>query len=130
MITGYINADREAIIPLVILNPDRQQYAIEAVLDTGFNGYLTLTGEVIRQFNLPLVGNRRAMLGDGQAVVLDVFLSQVLWHGRTQEVLILQADGGPLVGMALLYGSRVILDVQEEGGVTIQDLPIPTGSKT
>jgi clan AA aspartic protease len=122
MITGHVNADHEAVIPVVLLSPDQQQDAVEAVLDTGFNGYLTLSSQIIHRLSLPLVGNRRAMLGDGHVVVLDMYLGWVLWHGRTQEVLILQADGGPLIGMALLYGSRVTLDVKEEGKVTIQEL--------
>ncbi len=70
------------------------------------------------------------MLGDGHVVVLDVYMGVVLWHDREQEVMVLQADGGPLVGRSLLYGSRLTLNVQEEGVVTIQDLSIPTEGKT
>ena len=32
-------------------------------------------------------------------------------------------DGGPLIGIALLYGSRVTLDVVDGGGVTVEELP-------
>lgn len=113
----------------MILNPDNRQVAIETVLDTGFNGYLTLPKEIITKLNLPLVGNRRAMLGDGQVVVLDVYMGAVLWHDHEQEVMVLQANGGPLIGMSLLYGSRVTLNIQEEGVVTIQDLPVTAEGK-
>ena len=34
-------------------------------------------------------------------------------------MLVLQADGGPLVGMSLLYGNRVMLEVVDNGDVTI-----------
>jgi predicted aspartyl protease len=71
-----------------------------------------------------LAGNRRATLGDGNVVVLDVYLVKVLWHNQEREVLVLQADGGPLVGMSLLYGSRVTLDVVDDGNVTINTLPL------
>src|SRR5262249_60579706 len=33
------------------------------------------------------------------------------WHGRERDVIVLEADGDPLIGMSLLYGSRVTLDV-------------------
>lgn len=56
-------------------------------------------------------------------VVLDVYLAKVLWYGQEREVLVLQADGGPLVGMSLLYGSRVMLEVVDNGDVTIDPLP-------
>jgi hypothetical protein len=35
----------------------------------------------------------------------------------------LQADGGPLVGMALLYGSRVVLHIVDDGDVLIEPWP-------
>ncbi len=56
-------------------------------------------------------------------MVLDVCLAKVLWYGQEREVLVLQADGGPLVGMSLLYGSRVMLEVVDNGDVTIDPLP-------
>ena len=37
--------------------------------------------------------------------------------------MLLDADGGPLVGMSLLYGSRVTLDVVDGGPITIEPLP-------
>jgi len=38
------------------------------------------------------------------------------------EVLVLAAEGGVLLGMALLAGSRVTLDVEDDGAVTIEAL--------
>jgi hypothetical protein len=38
-------------------------------------------------------------------------------------VLVLAADGGPLVGLSLLYGHRVTLDVVDGGRVSIEALP-------
>ena len=68
-------------------------------------------------------GNRRATLADGSVVVLDVYLATVLWHEQEREILVLQAEGGPLVGMGLLYGSRVVLHVVEDGEVLIEPWP-------
>ena len=42
MITGVVNADHEATIQLVIQGDHGQQETIEAVIDTGFTGSLTL----------------------------------------------------------------------------------------
>jgi predicted aspartyl protease len=78
---------------------------------------------VVRARQLPLVGNRRATLADGSVVVLDVYLATVLWHEQEREILVLQAEGGPLVGMGLLYGSRVVLHVVEDGEVLIEPWP-------
>ena len=47
---------------------------------------------------------------------------RIIWHGQGLEVPVLQADGGPLIGMALLNGSRVIMDVVKDGQVKIEKL--------
>ena len=78
---------------------------------------------LIDRLKLQLAGNRRATLGDGNVVVLDVYLGKVLWHNHERDVLVLQADGGPLIGMSLLYGSQVTLDVVDGGDVTVRELP-------
>ncbi len=122
MITGKITANREAIIELEIIGSNQKRENVEAVLDTGFNGYLTLTNDLINSLKLQLAGSRHVTLGDGNVVVLDMYLAKVLWHGQEREVLILEAEGGPLVGMSLLYGSRVMLEVVDNGDVTIGPL--------
>jgi clan AA aspartic protease len=96
---------------------------VDAVLDTGFNGFLTLPSHVVQTRQFPFVGHRRATLGDGSIVVLDLYLPTVLWHEPEREVLVLQADGESLVGMALLYGSRVVLHVVDDGDVLIEPWP-------
>jgi clan AA aspartic protease len=123
MILGSVTADRDAIVPLEVTGPNRQWHRIEVIIDTGFNGFLTLPSALVYILRLPLVGNRRATLGDGSVIVLDVYLATVLWHSQEREVLVLQADGDALVGMSLLYGNRVILDIVDDGDVLIDELP-------
>ena len=122
MITGKINANREAIIELEVIGSNQKREKVEAAIDTGFNGYLTLPNDLINYLKLQLAGSRHVTLGDGNVVVLDMYLTKVLWHGQEREVLTLQADGGPLIGMSLLYGNRVMLDVIDNGDVTIDSL--------
>jgi predicted aspartyl protease len=120
MIAGKVTARREARLRLTVIARDNQEHLIEVVLD---NGFLTLPTGVIRALRLPLAGNRRVILGDGSSVVLDSYAAWVLWHERGRRVLVLQADGDPVIGMSLLHGSRVVLDVLEDGDVTIDPLP-------
>jgi hypothetical protein len=47
----------------------------------------------------------------------------VVWHGLPAEVLILRTTGAPLVGMSLLDGNRITMDVVDGGDVTIDRLP-------
>ena len=122
MIIGKVTANREAVIELEVVGSNQRKENVETIIDTGFNGYLTLPNDLINYLKLQLAGSRHVTLGDGNVVVLDMYLAKVLWHGQEREVLILEAEGGPLVGMSLLYGSRVMLEVVDNGDVTIASL--------
>jgi clan AA aspartic protease len=123
MMTGKVTALREATVCVTVTGPNQHRQVVDAVLDTGFNGFLTLPSHMVPALRLSFVGNRRATLGDGSIVVLDLFLATVLWHEQEREIWVLQAEGGPLVGMALLYGSRVVLHDVDDGDVLIEPWP-------
>lgn len=52
MITGVVNVDCEATIRLVVRGPNGQQCEVEAVIDTGFSGFLTLPTTIITSLGL------------------------------------------------------------------------------
>ena len=54
MITGYVNAFYEAAIPIHLQDATGHVHELEAILDTGFNGTLTLPSEWITTLQLPL----------------------------------------------------------------------------
>jgi clan AA aspartic protease len=118
-----VTARREARLQLTVLGSERQAQHVDVVVDTGFNGSLTLPGDIIRALGLRLVGARPVTLGDGSTAVLSVYRARVVWHAAERTTLTLHAEGTPLLGMALLYGSRVLLDVVADGVVTIEPLP-------
>ena len=59
MITGKITANREAIIELEVIGSNQKREKVEAVIDTGFNGYLTLPNDLINYLKLQRAGSRR-----------------------------------------------------------------------
>jgi clan AA aspartic protease len=122
MITGKVTANLEATIELEVNGSSQLPQQVEAVIDTGFNGYLTLPDHLIGLLNLSPAGNRSATLGDGSAVILDAFIATVPWHGQDRNVLVLEAEGGALVGMSLLRGSRLSMEVVDDGDVSIEEL--------
>jgi clan AA aspartic protease len=123
MMRGLVTAEREAIIAVMVRGPNGQDEMIEAVIDTGFNGFLTLPAALIASLALPFVGVTRAALGDGHEVNIDVFEAMVLWDNQEREVLLLGAGGAPLVGMSLLSDYRLTLEVKDGGAVMIEALP-------
>lgn len=122
MLTGRVTPEREAVVGIQVLGSAGRIASVEAGIDTGYDGFLTLPASLIRELDLPFAGSARAILGDGNEVSLDLFLASVLWADEPCEVLVLAAEGGVLLGMALLAGSRVTLDVEEDGVVMIESL--------
>jgi len=106
-----------------VQGPAGKQTEVEAAIDTGFNGFLTLPEDTINALALRLQGTRSATLAEGSTVVLDVYRATILWHGQARAVQALAAEGGSLIGMSLLYGNRVTLDIVIDGPVTIEALP-------
>lgn len=122
MITGTVTTNREIVVSLEVLGPGQVPMPLQGVVDTGFNGYLTLPLSILRNLNAIAFGTRTVELGDGQVTELDVFCIHVAWHGASREVLALHAEATPLIGMSLLWGSRVQFDCQENGVVTIDEV--------
>ena len=122
MMTGQVTPNREAVIRVLVRGPRGQEAQVEAVIDTGFNGFLTLPAQLIADLALPFAGTTRAALGDGSEVQMDVFEAAVLWDNQERGVVVLAAEGGALVGMSMLSGYRITLDVKDGGTVIIEVL--------
>ena len=123
MIIGTVNSGLEAVVRFSLRGPQGEIDA-EAIVDTGFNGALTLPPDLITKLNLHSTGRSEAVLADGSKVSVDLFEALVLWNGRLLRVPVGAADSDPLLGMALLYGHEVTIRVLEGGEVFIQGLPV------
>ena len=96
---------------------------IEATVGTGFSGHLTLGSETVAALALPRVREQRAVLATGEVRHFEVFAAIVNWDGQVRVAPVFQADGPPLLGMALLWGSRLTVDAQAGGSVVISAIP-------
>lgn len=124
MITGRVNAHREALIPLHLRGALEEQHAVEAAIDTGYNGFLTLPPDLIEQLGFPYLRSSRAILGDGSTIEFDIHEAIVVWNDRIRRIPVDAADVSPLIGMSLLYGHELNLEVIEDGHVFIRELPV------
>jgi clan AA aspartic protease len=122
MIVGIVRA-REPLIQLTIRGFRGRQQEIEAVVDSGYTGWLTLPPKVIAALNLRWQTFGRGMLADGSVSAFDVYQAKVVWDGRLRRVFVDEFDAAPLVGMALLRGYEYKMQVRARGKVTIKRLP-------
>jgi clan AA aspartic protease len=115
---GTVAADgSEPVLPLSLLSE-----VVEAVIDTGFDGELTLQEATIRRLGYPYSGSAGGTLADGSEVQVDFYEGRVLWHGADRPVAVIGAEGQPLIGMGLLEGSRLTLEAEPGGKVLVEEL--------
>lgn len=119
MIEGVVNAAYEPVVNLAVQGPSGQSRDIEAVVDTGFNGFLTLPAELVAELGLPFASIGRATLADGSEIAYSVHEAAVLWDGQPTYVEVDVADATPLVGMALLDAHILYVEVEGGGRVLI-----------
>ena len=123
MISGIVNAHHEATIRLIVQEATGQGHDIEVVIDTGFTGFLTLPTSLIATLGLAWRTRGRVILANGTEDQCDIYAVTVLWDGIPRKILIEAADADPLVGMALLYGHEIRIQVVDGGSVIIEALP-------
>ncbi|WP_088242508.1 clan AA aspartic protease [Calothrix rhizosoleniae] len=120
MITGFVNVEFEPIIPLSIRRTDSKVFTQDAIVDTGFNGWLSLPPDLIAELNLKWKRRGRAILGDGSECVFNVYEAVVVWDDTLLTIPVDEADSEPLVGMSLIEGYELKVQVFEGGRVELR----------
>jgi len=120
MMTGTVNDEMDAMLTLTLQGDSGLEADVEAILDTGFSGALMLPTEIIESLRLHSDGVREAMLADGEMVVLDTYAGSVIWDSEAIDIEILATTAQALVGMELLRGYRLRIDVEPGGEILIE----------
>lgn len=122
MITGVVQG-REARIDVRVRGQRGRQRRSNAVIDTGFTGWLTLPGAAIAALGLPWQGSIIGVLADGSKSTFNVYDATVEWDGQPRRITVSESDADPLVGMALMSGYELKAQIRHGGRVTIKPLP-------
>jgi clan AA aspartic protease len=123
MIIGAVDANLDARIPLFVEDATGQTHPIDVVIDTGFSGFLTLPPAQIALLGLLWLSQEFCMLADGSIHTVDLYAASVIWDSQTRAIHVSAVDLSPLVGMKLLQGSEVRIQVKPGGLVHIDALP-------
>lgn len=118
---GRVNQSCEATLSIVIKNSATTQL-VDAVIDTGFSGFLTLPSDTISMLGFSWQGRDAATLGDGNSCTFEVYIGIVIWDGQYREIYINESETVPLIGMRLLRGYDLRIQTIEGGIVTIEAL--------
>ena len=120
MIEGLVHAAYEPVVPLTVRGPTGETRELDAVIDTGFNRFLTLPSTLVAELALPFIGVSRVVLANGSEETLDMHDVTVLWDGQARDVDAFVADVTPLVGMSLLDGYALHVHVRDGSRVIVE----------
>ena len=120
MIEGVVNTHYEAVVRLSLLNSSGQTRDIDAVVDTGYNGFLTLPPVLVAELELTRLGQKSLALANGRRDIFDTYGVTVFWDGQSRFVDADEADAAPLLGMSMLDNHDLSIQVRDGGRVVIQ----------
>ncbi|MBW4618002.1 MAG: clan AA aspartic protease [Cyanosarcina radialis HA8281-LM2] len=109
-------------IGVILRLPAGSEIEIECVIDTGFEGLLTLPPAAIARLGLPFLIKINANLANNSSVETDVYLATIVWNGVERDVAVLAMGRRPLVGTALLEDYHLGIDFCEGGTVLVDEI--------
>ena len=127
MTTGRINQDRELIAPIRVLDANGYVHRFEAVIDTGFDGDLSLPSNLLAPLGMPYSEPGEMVVATGRVFDVIAYEGIAIWRGERRPIRILEAEGDPLIGIGLLWGSLLTDEITDNGEVAISPLPAETG---
>ena len=120
MIEGSVNAANEAVVTLSLQGSEGRTRDIEAVVDTGYTGNLTLPAAVVADLGLSFSHMGWAFLANDDVVSFDVHNVTVLWDDQPRHIKADATGSTPLMGMAMLNDHNLNIEVVDGGRVVIQ----------
>jgi clan AA aspartic protease len=120
MMQGFVNQNCEAMLPIVVGRDNKPTQLLEALIDTGFTGFLSLPSAMIESLGLAWIFSDSVTLGDGSEVVFQMYRATVIWDAAFKVVDVAASESEPLLGMSLLYGFKLQVEAVERGTVTIE----------
>ncbi|WP_309743969.1 clan AA aspartic protease [Chamaesiphon sp. OTE_20_metabat_361] len=114
--------DKKIVLPVRFLLSQEMIFDVEFVVDTGFNGYLTLPVGAVGAMNLPLFSTTATILADGSQSLTPTHLATIDWHGEEVIVPVLAMGGKPLLGTGLLSQCRLLVEFTENGAIELEKL--------
>ena len=128
MIRGAVSALRFPSITIELIDRAGRSRTIDAHLDTGFSGELTLPKAAIAELGIKLLDRSNYRIGNNELALFNAYAATVRWHDGLRQVTALESEIFPVVGVGLLWGNNLSVDFVIGGAVAIRELPALGGN--
>lgn len=120
MLIGTVNEDEAPEVSLT-LSLGKRRLSTKGIVDTGFNGYISVPKRVLKKSNWVFLGFEQYELATGQIVREKVFLGKIYFDHKICEVYCVGSESNDvLIGTKLLRGKKLLIDFMSRR-VTIED---------
>jgi clan AA aspartic protease len=122
MIFGKVAENLDPCMDLTVCLPDGRREPFSAVIDTGFNSELAAPPTWLEKLGAVDAAPTEVRLADDTVLEVPCYSLTVLWHGQERRIRAIAAGEEVLIGMRLLRGSQVKIDVEKNGSIEIGPL--------
>lgn len=123
MMRGVVHARNEAVVGLRLRGPEGVEADVDAIVDSGFTSSLTLPATILAALGLSRQSGGNAVLADGTVRQFDIYAAELAWDGTWRTIAVSAIGNESLIGMRLLAGHKLVIDVVPNGVVEIVPLP-------
>lgn len=114
---------RKPFISVTFRIPGSPDIALDFIIDTGFEGALTLPPPAIAALGLSFDQPMIAKTADGRRTTVPTFRATILWNGLVLIVQVLEMSNPPLLGTLLLDNNDLFIRFRDGGEVLIGPSP-------
>jgi len=93
---------------------------VEFVLDTGFEGELTLPENLLREIDADFVATQTMLMADDSERRTRHFQIVLEWNEEARFTEVIALEGRPLLGNLLLEGCGVQIEMTDGGEVVVE----------
>ena len=120
MMHGQVNSRYQAMISLTMYTANGAEITFPDVLiDTGSDAEVVASASVIQLLGLYYLEPIDLLQADDEAVTVAMFLGEILWNGSRRRVKVVRTGESLLIGMGLLRGHQMNMDIRPGGSVQI-----------
>jgi clan AA aspartic protease len=111
MITGKITLSLEPVVECILV-AKKEEFSRAALIDTGFNGFLSAPNDLLVSLGWRFLGYEKYEIATGEVVRQRIYFGFIKFMGLKQEVIAVASHAKDvLIGTRLLNADRCVLNI-------------------
>ncbi len=107
MLKGFVNQYDEPIVPIELVLRSKPQ-SFQAIIDTGFNGYLNVPKNLVHGSTWYFAGIEEYEIATGERVKQQVYIGNVLFDQQLLQLYIVTSNSNDILIGTKLLKSKIL----------------------